>query len=163
MCFGPFDYSTKLGAKRAKLVQLVQKFVPRRCVGIFHDKRTQSAPLDPKHMFWCVSYSLGAFGTVLLHYETNFKTGRTGQLMQKFEPRSHVGIFCNESIRCTPLDPKLMIWCISYILDVFRTIWLLHKTWSKIGQTGAISAKVRATKVCQNFSRQTHPIYPIGP
>ena len=84
---GPFRYCTKLGAKQVKLVQLVQKFVPRRCVRIFRDKRTQSTQLDPIHMFWCVSYSLGAFGTVLLPYETNFKTGRTRQLMQKFIPR----------------------------------------------------------------------------
>jgi hypothetical protein len=163
LCFGPFDYNTKLGAKRVKLVQLVQKFVPRRCVGIFRDERTQATPLDPKHMFWCVSYSLGAFGTVLLPDETNFKTGRTGQLMQKFVPRSHFRIFCNERIRCTPLDPKLMIWCVSYTLGMFQTIWLLHKSRCKTGQTGAISTKVRATKVCRHFSRRTHPIHPIGP
>ena len=124
MCFGPFDYCTKLGPKQVKLVQLVQKFVPRRCVRIFRDKRTQSTPLDPKHMFWCVSYSLGAFGTVLLPYETNFKTVRTGQLMQKFVPRSHVGIFCNECTRSILLDPKLMFWCaflvFGCILDSFH-------------------------------------------
>ena len=132
-------------------------------VGIFRDKRTQSTPLDPIHMFWCVSYSLGAFGTVLLPYKTNFKTGRTGQLMQKFVPRSHVGIFCNKHTRCTPLDPKHMIWCVSYILDVFRTICLLHKTRCKTGQTGAISAKVRATKSHQNFLQRMHLIHPVGP
>ena len=83
MCSGPFRYSTKLGAKWVKLVQLMQKFVPRKCVGIFCDKCTQSIPLDPKHMFWCVLYSLGAFGTILLPYETNFKTGRTGAINVK--------------------------------------------------------------------------------
>ena len=122
VCFGPFDYCTNLGAKQVKLVQLVQKFVPRRCVGIFRNERSRSTPLDPKLLCWCVSYSLGAFGTVLNPCETNFKTGRTGQLMQKFVPRSHVGNFCNERIQCTPLDPKLMIWCVSYILGMFRTI-----------------------------------------
>ena len=41
-----------------------QKFVPRRRVGIFCNERTRSTPLDPKLTFWCVSYYLGAFGTV---------------------------------------------------------------------------------------------------
>jgi len=64
----------KLGAKRA---ELVQKFVPRTCVEIFHNERTRSTPLEPKLMFWCVSYYLGAFGTVWLPYETQCKTGQT--------------------------------------------------------------------------------------
>src|SRR6185437_9318579 len=71
---GPFGCLTKLGAKRA---ELVQKFVPRSRVGIFHNERTGSTPLDPKLTFRRVSYYLGAFGTVWLHYETRCKTGRT--------------------------------------------------------------------------------------
>src|SRR6185312_10767233 len=70
----PFGCLTKLGAKRA---ELVQKFVPRSRVGIFHNKGTRSTPLDPKLMFLCVSYNLGAFRTVWLPYETRCKTGRT--------------------------------------------------------------------------------------
>ena len=35
------------------------------------------------------------------------------QLMDKFVLLSHIGIFRNERTRSTPLDPKLMIWCIS--------------------------------------------------
>jgi hypothetical protein len=46
---GPFGCLTKLGAKRA---ELVQKFVPRSRVGVFRDERTRSTPLDPKLMFW---------------------------------------------------------------------------------------------------------------
>ena len=71
---GPFGCLTKLGAKRA---ELVQKFVPRSHVGIFRNERSRSNPLDPKLMFWCVLYHLGAFGTVWLPYETRWKTGRT--------------------------------------------------------------------------------------
>jgi hypothetical protein len=71
---GPFGYLTKLGAKR---VELVQKFVQQSRVGIFRNERTQSNPLDPKLTFWCVSYYLGAFGTIWLPYETRWKTGRT--------------------------------------------------------------------------------------
>ena len=103
--FGLFRYCTKFGAKRAKLVQLMQKFMPRYRARIFHNERSRSTPLDPKLMFWCVSFHLGAFGTVSL----------------------------------------------------------LHETRCKMGQTVAINAKVRATKSRQNFSKLTLPIHTIGP
>jgi len=45
----------KLGAKRAELVQLLQKFVPQSRVRSFRNKRTRSTALDPKIMFWCIS------------------------------------------------------------------------------------------------------------
>ena len=69
----PVGCLTKLGAKR---FELVQKFVPRGRIGIFHNERTRSTPLDPKLMFWRVSYHLGAFGTIMLPYETRGKTFR---------------------------------------------------------------------------------------
>jgi len=37
----------KLGAKWGELVQLMQKFVPRSHIGIFHHERTQSTPIGP--------------------------------------------------------------------------------------------------------------------
>jgi len=154
---GPFGCLTKLGAKRD---ELVQKFVPRNRVGIFHNELTRSTPLDPKLTFWCVSYYLGAFETVWLPFETRCKTGRTSakvratrshrnfsqrthlidhhwtlnrcfgafrtilahsepfgclsklstkrdELVQKFVPRSRIGIYRNECSRSTQLDPKL--------------------------------------------------------
>ena len=67
---GLFCYCTKLAAKCAKLVQLMQKFVPRCLVRIFHNERSQSTSLDPKLMFLCVSFRSHAFGTVLLLHET---------------------------------------------------------------------------------------------
>ena len=51
------------------------------CFGIFHNERTRSTPLDPKQTFWCVSYYLGAFGTVWLPYVLGAKRD---QLVQKF-------------------------------------------------------------------------------
>ena len=72
--FGTVSCLTKLGAKRA---ELVQKFVPRSRVRIFRNERTRSTPLDPKLMFWFVSYRFGAFGTIRLPYETRCKTVRT--------------------------------------------------------------------------------------
>src|SRR6185295_2959867 len=71
---GPLGCLTKLGAKRA---ELVQKFVPRSRIRIFRNEPTRSTPLDPKLMFWCISYHLGAFATIRLPYKTRGKTFRT--------------------------------------------------------------------------------------
>src|SRR6185312_12635125 len=75
---GLFGCLTKLGAKR---VELVQNFVPRSRIRILRHKCTRSTQLDPKLMFWCVSYYLGTFGTVRLPYETRCKTGRTSPIV----------------------------------------------------------------------------------
>jgi len=83
---GPFGYLTKLGAKR---VELVQKFVPRSRIEIFRNESTRSTPLDPKLMFWCVSYRLGAFGTVRLPYKTRGKTGRTSAKVRATKSRQN--------------------------------------------------------------------------
>jgi hypothetical protein len=55
MHLGSFHYSMKLGAKRAELVQLMQKSVPQSRVRFFRNERTRSTALDPKLMFWCIS------------------------------------------------------------------------------------------------------------
>jgi len=81
---GMFGCLTKLGEKRA---ELVQKFVPRRRFRVFHDERTRSTPLDPKHMFWCVSYHLRAFMTVRLPYETRGKMFRTNAKVRATKSR----------------------------------------------------------------------------
>ena len=126
---GPFGCLTKLGAKRA---ELVQKFVPRSHVGIFRNECTRFTPLDPKLMFWCVSYFLGAFGTVCMPYETQCKRA---ELVQKFVPRGRVGIFRNECTRSTPLDPKLMFWFV-------RTIWVHSGPFGCLTKLGAIRAEL---------------------
>src|SRR6185437_10654948 len=93
---GPFGCLTKLGAKRA---ELVQKFVPRSHVRIFRNERTRSTPLDPELTVWCVLYHLGAFGTVWLPYETRCKTGRTSANVRATKSRQ------NLSQRTHPIDP----------------------------------------------------------
>ena len=85
-----FDCLTKLGAKRA---ELVQKFVPRSGVRILRNEDTLSNPLDSKLTFWCILYHLGAFGTVCGRTKLGAKQA---ELVQKFVPRSRVGIFCNK-------------------------------------------------------------------
>ena len=122
---GPFGYLTKLGAKRA---ELVQKFVPRSRVGIFHNERTRSIPVDPKLMFWWVLFYLGAWRTIWLRYETRCKTGRTSA---KVHARSRVGIFRSEFTRSNPLDPKLKFWCVLFYLGALRTKGCLTKLGAK--------------------------------
>jgi len=139
---GPFGCLTKLGAKRA---EVVQKFVPRSRVGIFCNKNTRSTPFDPKLTFLCILYYLGAFGTVWLPYETRCKTA---ELVQKFVPRCRVGIFCNERTQSTPLDPTLIFSYVSYYLGAFGTVWLPYETRCK---TGRPSAKSMCLKVASEF------------
>ena len=79
---GPFGCLTKLGGKRA---ELVQKFVPRSHVRIFRNERTRSDPLDPKLTVWCILYHLGAFGTVGCLTKLG---GKQVELVQMFVPRS---------------------------------------------------------------------------
>src|SRR6185436_16866714 len=108
-------------------------------------------------MIWCISYywvHLGPFGCLT-------KLGaKPTELVQKFVPRSRVGIFCNERTRSTPVDPKLTFWCVSYYLGAFGTVCLPYETRCKTGRT---RAKVRATKSHRNFYKRTHPIHPNGP
>ena len=47
---------------------------------------------------------------------------KQAELVQKFVPRSRVGIFRNEHTRSTPLDPKLMFRSVSYYLGGFGTV-----------------------------------------
>src|SRR6185503_18157498 len=56
---------------------------------------------------------------------------KRAELVQKFVPRSRVGIFCNERTWSTPLDPKLMFWSVLYYLGAFGTVWLPYKTRCK--------------------------------
>ena len=112
MHLGPFGCLTKLGAK---LVELVQKFVPRSRIGIFRDERTRSTPYDPKLMFWCVLYHLGAFGTVRMPYETRGKTGRTC--------KSSCHEVVSEFFATNPLDP--LHWTLNSCFVTFCII-LVH-------------------------------------
>jgi len=98
----PFGCLTKLGGERA---ELVQKFVPRSCIGICPNERTRSTPLDPKLTFWRVFHTIwvhsGPFGCLT-------KLGaKRAELVHMFVPRSRVRIFRNERTRSTPLDPKM--------------------------------------------------------
>ena len=116
---------------------------------------------DPPH--WTLNSCFGAFRTILVHFEpfgclTKLGAKRAEQV-QKFVPRSRVGIFRNERTRSTLLDPKLMFYCVSYRLCAFGTVKLPYEIRGKTFRT---SAKVRATNARRSFSRRTQPIHPIG-
>ena len=111
--FGLFRYCTKLGAKRADLVRLMQKFLPQSRIRIFRNECTRSTPLGPKLMFWCVLLCVDAFWIVCYYMMLDTKWAELLQLMQKFVPRSRIRFFRNEQNRTTPLDPKLMFWSAS--------------------------------------------------
>ena len=53
------------------------------------------------------------------------------ELVQKFVPRSCVESFHNARTRSTPLDPKLMFWCVPYHFGAFGTIWLPYEIGAK--------------------------------
>ena len=57
--------------------------------------------------------------------------------MHKFVARSRIGIFLNERTRSTPLDPKLMILCVSSVwvhLAMFRYYKKLGAKWAELVQ-----------------------------
>ena len=85
---------------------------------------------------------------------------KRAELVEKFVPRSGVGIFRNQCTRSTPLYPKLTFWSVSYYLGSFGIVRLPYETRCKTGRT---SAKVCATKLHWNFTQRTHLIHPIGP
>ena len=116
---------------------------------------------NPPH--WNLNSCFGALRTVLVHlrpFGCLVKLGaKHSELVQKFVPRSRVGVYHDDRTRSTQLDPKLMFWSVSYHLGAFGTVKLPNGTQ---GQTFQTSAKFRATKLCRSFSRRTHPIHPIG-
>ena len=85
---------------------------------------------------------------------------KPAKLVQKFVPASRVGIFRNEHTRTTPLDPKLMFWCVLYYFGAFGAVWLPYETRCKTVQT---SAKVCATKSRQIFRNEHTRSTPLDP
>ena len=150
---GPFGCLTEFGAKRA---ELVQKFVPRSRVGIFSNERTRSTTLYPKLTFCYVSYYLGALGPFGCLTELGAKRA---ELVQKFVPRSRIGIFRNKRTRHTPSDHKL-------IFGAFHTIWAhlgLFGCLTKLGAKRAELVQKFENEVASEFFTPNAPIHPIGP
>ena len=129
--------------------------MPRSRVGIFHNERTRSTPLDPKLTFWCVPYYLGAFGTVWLPFETRCKIGRTSAKVRAMKSRRNYSQLTHP---IHPIDPKLTFWCVSYYLGAFGTVWLPYETRCKTGRTSAKSSchEVASEFFATNASDRPH-------
>ena len=112
----PFDCLTKLGAKRA---ELVQKFVPRSRVGIFCNE----AP-NPPH--WMLNRHFGAFRTIRVHLgplvelRNSVQNGPNKCKSSCHEVASEC--FATNAPDPPPLNPKLTFWCVSYYSGAFGTV-----------------------------------------
>ena len=141
-------------------VQNGPKWCKSSCHEVVSEFFAMNAP-NPPH--WTQNSCFIAFHTILVHLGpfgcVTKHSAKRAKLMQKFVPRGGVGFFHNERNRSTPLDSKLLFWCVLYYLDAFGTVSLPYKTRCKTGRTGG---KVRATKSRHNFSQRTHRIDPIG-
>ena len=109
---GSFRNCMKLGAKRGERCNYCISSCHEVTSGVF----TMNAP-NPPH--WSLNSYFGALHSVWVHLgffhnciKLDEKQGELVQLIQKFVPQSHIGIFRNERTQSTPLDPELMFWCI---------------------------------------------------
>ena len=146
MHLGLFGWITKT---RCKTGLQVQKFVLPSRVGILRNERTQSSELDSKLLFLCVSFYLGAFGTVWLPYSE--------QNRQNWCKSSGHEV-ASEFFTTNATDPPH--WTLNSCFGLFSTIWVHLGLFGCRTKHGA---KVHATKSHRNFSQRTHPIHPIGP
>ena len=70
-------------------------------------------------MFRSIWVHLGLFRNCM---KLGAKRGGLMQLMQKFVPRSDVGIFCNGQSQSTQLDPKVIFRYVSKYLGAFGIV-----------------------------------------
>jgi len=85
---------------------------------------------------------------------------KRAELVQKFVKRSRIGFFRNECTRSTPLDNKLMFWCISYYLCAFGTVWLPDETRCKTGRTNAKVCSTKSRRTFRNERTRSNPLDP---
>jgi len=83
-------------------------------------------------MFRSVTYYLGAFGTVCC---VTTLSSKRAKLVQKFVPRSRVGIFHSNA----PDPPH---WTLNSCFGVFRTIWVHLVPFGYLTKLGVKWAKV---------------------
>ena len=102
---GAFRYYTKLETKQVTLVQLMEKFVPRCLVTISRNERSRSAPLDPKLMFWCVCFRLGAYETFLLLHETRCEMVQPSAINAKDRPTKSRQNFSKRALLIHTIGP----------------------------------------------------------
>ena len=119
MHLGPFRCRTKLGAKRA---ELVEKFVPRSRVIIFRNEHTRSTPLDPKLKILVCFVLFGCIWDRLVALRNSVQNGPNKCKSSCYKVT--LAFFATN----TPDQPHWTLnskfWCVSYYLGAFGTIWL---------------------------------------
>jgi hypothetical protein len=132
--FGSFRYSTKVNAKLGELVSLSHKFDKESRVRIFRNEHTRSTPLDPKFMFWGVSYRFITARKLMQNwsYWCHYRTSTLNKVVLEFSQRTHP---------IHSIDP--LRWTQNSCFGVFRTVSLLHESRCKTGRIAAIVAQVR--------------------
>jgi hypothetical protein len=108
---GPFGCVTILSAKRTKLMQ---KFVPRSRVGIFHNERDRSTPLDSKLMCLVRIILFGCIWGRLVALQNSVQNGSKWCKSSCQEVGS-------EFFATNAPDPPH--WTLTSCIVVFRTIW----------------------------------------
>ena len=104
----------------------------------------------PDQPHWTLNSYFGVFRTILVQLGqfgclTNLD-GKRAELVQKFVPRSRVGIFRNEHIRSSPFDSKLMFWRVPYHLGPFGCITKLGTKWAELGQKFVPQSRFRMVR-----------------
>ena len=124
-----FHYYTKLNAKRVEQVQLMHKFGPWSCFGIFLNEFTRPTPLD-------LNSCNATFRSVrehfaMFHYKTKVGAKRVAQvqLMHKFVPWSCFGIFHKNA-------PDPLHWTLNSCFGEFRSVGCIWQcfitTWNSV-------------------------------
>ena len=92
---------------------------------------------DPPH--WTLNSYFGVFRTIWVQLGQfgclMSLSGKRAELVQKFVPRSRVGIFRNKHTQFTPLDPKLTS-------GAFCTIWVHSRPFGCLTKLGAKRAEL---------------------
>ena len=130
----------------------MQEFVPQSLGRISRNRRTLSTQLDPKLRFPCVSFRLGAFGTIMLLHKLDAKRAKLAKLMQKFVPRCFVRNFHHDTA-----DPQ------HWNLNSCSGAFLSARNLVQKSQTGAINANVHArcrARIFRNERSRSTPLVP---
>ena len=135
-CFGVFCTIWRHFDRLVALQNSVQNGL-NWCKSSCHEVVSDFATNAPDPPYWTLTSSFGVFHTIWV-YLGQFGcitklSAKWAKLVQKFVPRSRVGIFRNERTRSTPLDTKVTFVCVLYYLDAFGTVSLPYKTQGKMG------------------------------
>jgi hypothetical protein len=115
--FGPFDYYTKVDAKRADLVPLTHMFAKEKSHLKFSPRTHPIHSIGPK------THVLGRFGPFRYCTKVDAKLAELVPLTHKLAKQSRIWNFRNERSRSTALVPKLIFWGVSDHFVTARKSW----------------------------------------